>query len=257
MRAACRLAAMSRTAAMLAIGLVIGCQFGRAADEAAGPGVWMRGLADEDFVAREEAAGHLREWAAEHPEQARQLFLDRYFEDADPEVRVRCRELLRGVVVVEFRRQGQGFIGIQMIEVVHPRGEGFGIRVLRVQPDTPAEEIGLKPGDTIVGLDGRKWVHPGAMEMFREEIKRRRPGDRVRLQVWRNVENPAWNIELKLMRRPSAKLLALQMMPVEPRQGMALRKDLQTQYEREEREEEERLFKRWLAEQSQRRGDSG
>jgi predicted flap endonuclease-1-like 5' DNA nuclease len=61
-------------------------------------------LADAE---REQAAGKLAEWALAHSGEARERFFRESADNPDPEVRMRCRELLRQVVLAEFRRTGK------------------------------------------------------------------------------------------------------------------------------------------------------
>ncbi len=62
---------------------------------------------------------------------------------------------------------------------------GFGARVERVMPDTPAEKAGLRPGDVIMAVDGER-VTPG--RSLADLIARYRPGDEVTLTVRRGNE---------------------------------------------------------------------
>ena len=57
------------------------------------------------------------------------------------------------------------------------------IAVCRVK--SPAAEAGLKPGDRIVEIDGRKISRSAE---FREEINRRYAGDKIKLAVLRGKE---------------------------------------------------------------------
>ena len=53
------------------------------------------------------------------------------------------------------------------------------------RPKSPAAEAGLKPGDQIVEVDGRKISRSAE---FREEINRRYAGDKLKLAVLRGKE---------------------------------------------------------------------
>jgi carboxyl-terminal processing protease len=65
--------------------------------------------------------------------------------------------------------------------------EEEGLRVINVFPQTPAEEIGLQPGDLIVEADGKKYV-PG-MSLVGEE------GTEVSFTILREAERKAYTVK--------------------------------------------------------------
>lgn len=108
---------MMRISVLSAVCLVL-CltQAGRGA-EGEDPKGWLQDLESPDFAVREQAGGNLAKWAGDRPDKARQLFLGHLRSHEDPEVRMRCRELLRASVLSEHRRRGKGFVGIMMQEI--------------------------------------------------------------------------------------------------------------------------------------------
>jgi serine protease Do len=76
----------------------------------------------------------------------------------------------------------QGIVGVSM-ESPNVYISDPVIAVCR--PKSPAAEAGLKPGDRIVEVDGRKITRSAE---FREEINRRYAGDKLRLAVMRGKE---------------------------------------------------------------------
>src|SRR5437868_2080501 len=79
-----------------------------------------------------------------------------------------------------------GFIGIQMDAVaVEGTPARSAVRVLALVPGSPAVAVGLKPGDLLTALDGEELLVPPeqAVTVFRERLKPRGPGDKVRLTV--------------------------------------------------------------------------
>lgn len=166
-------------------------------------------LSSEVFKTREGAEAALREWATREPKAAEELFSGQMETAADPELKARCRALLKHVVLLEYRKQGEGYVGIQMREeplVLGANGAGgIGIRILAVVPDTPAAKVGMQPGDLVLAFEGKGWDQPDAMQRFSEEIRKHRPGQRVKLRVRRGQEDK--ELEIELARRPEPEVL--------------------------------------------------
>jgi serine protease Do len=85
-------------------------------------------------------------------------------------------------------RVARGSIGIQFDAVENPAisrvyGAGSGITVAHVVPGSPADQAGLKTGDTITTVDGKK-VTKGTELVA--EIASRKPGSKVELGFLRN-----------------------------------------------------------------------
>jgi serine protease Do len=85
-------------------------------------------------------------------------------------------------------RVARGSIGIQFDAVENPAinrvyGAGSGVTVASVVPGSPADQAGLKVGDTIVTVDGKK-VTKGTELVG--EIAARKPGAKVQLGFLRN-----------------------------------------------------------------------
>jgi serine protease Do len=85
-------------------------------------------------------------------------------------------------------RVARGSIGIQFDAVENPAinrvyGSGTGVTVAHVVPGTPADQAGLKVGDTITTVDGKK-VTKGTELVA--EIASRKPGSKVELGFLRN-----------------------------------------------------------------------
>jgi len=170
-----------------------------AADPA--PSERIHDLASEVFKTREAAEQSLRDWAVQEPKAAEELFGREMDAALDPELQMRCRNLLKQVVLMAYRKQGEGYIGIQMREEPLAAGNGaFGIRVLIVMPDAPAAKIGMQAGDLVLAFEGKGWDEPDAMLRFGEEIRKHRPGQKVKLKVRRGAEDK--DVELELARRP-------------------------------------------------------
>ncbi len=92
----------------------------------------------------------------------------------------------------EFRRRGSTFerpyIGIRykMIDrqtaLLNEVPEGA--LVVEIVPDSPAEKVGIQPGDIIVEFDGKR-LRAEDEETLAKLVLKRKVGDRVKLKVWR------------------------------------------------------------------------
>ncbi len=243
----------SYVAACLAAMLLAGSCVAGQEPAAAVPGQWIERLAADEFGDREQAAEKLGEWAKEHAGQARERFFDESVKNPEPEVRKRCRMLLREIVLDEFRSEGQGYVGIQMgqIDVPLEGGKAFGVRVSVVVKDTPAEKAGMKAGDVIVELDGKRWKQAGATEAFQKQVMERKPGDEVRMRIMRAREEKPVELKVKLARRPAISTTRLFLWA--PQGGLVPKgasdvRELQ-------RGEEDEYFKKWYADRLKKSRD--
>ncbi len=85
-------------------------------------------------------------------------------------------------------RVARGSIGIMFNSVENPAitrvyGNGSGVTISDVVPGTPADQAGLKVGDTITTIDGKK-VTKGSMLV--DDIASRKPGTKIELGFVRN-----------------------------------------------------------------------
>ncbi len=64
-------------------------------------------------------------------------------------------------------------------------GIGDGVTVVRVFPDTPAEQMGIQEGDRITQVNGQQVQ---STQEFISQIRNMNPGDQVQLEVDRNQE---------------------------------------------------------------------
>ncbi|MGE5572123.1 MAG: S1C family serine protease [Bacteroidota bacterium] len=81
------------------------------------------------------------------------------------------------------------WIGVGLQELTSDLADYFGVRdrtgvlIAYVYPDSPAEKAGLREGDVILKLDGKKME---TVSQVQNEVRRSKPGDRVTLQIWRD-----------------------------------------------------------------------
>lgn len=161
-------------------------------------------LSADDFKTREDAQDEILEWARSCADDAVELLYAECLNTGEPEIRARCLAVLKELIGDQYSRDGEGFIGIRMLEEMvkipaadKPRA---AIRVTFVTPNTPAELSGLKINDRIVALDELAWNELPIIEVFGDEIRKRKPGSKVKLTVWRDEQLLV--IELTLIRRP-------------------------------------------------------
>lgn len=165
------------------------------------PSKALAGLASQQFRDREIAQVELLAWARLQPAPAMDELLRQSRMAIDPEVRERCLNILRILVADEYLKDGDGYLGIMLKdEVADVPGEPkprIVIRVLMVQPDSPAEHSGVRLNDMIVGVNGEIWQDA----TFRANIRKMKPNREVDLKILRDG---GWiNLKVPLGRRPA------------------------------------------------------
>jgi len=73
-----------------------------------------------------------------------------------------------------------------------------GVEITQVRPGTPASQAGLRTGDVVVRIDGRKVTNSGELGQL---VDAKRPGNTVRLTYIRN--GATHTVGVKLAVRPS------------------------------------------------------
>ena len=202
----------------------------------------LANLRSEEFRQRERAQAELLAWARQHAPEATDALWRRSREDEDPEVRERCLAVLRELVFDEYSKDGEGFIGIQMLDELakvpddpKPRG---AVRVIMIVPDSAAAQAGIQLNDLIIGLDDLVWRDIGASLAFRERIRQLKPNAKVNLKILR--KGAPLDVEVKLGRRP----FAADMMFFDARQ---------IDVEAAEQAAKEAYFRRWLEREKSRK----
>jgi len=93
-------------------------------------------------------------------------------------------------VTAEIKEKGKvsrGWLGVSIVE-----NEGR-VEIINVEPESPAELMGLKEGDIILEFGGLK---VNSTEMLADEIRRRKPGDLISVEIER--DNERMNLEVRL-----------------------------------------------------------
>lgn len=92
-----------------------------------------------------------------------------------------------GVVSVTSRNlsgSDKGYLGVELTQ---------NVRIRAVRKDSPADKAGLKEGDILTHLDGKKMTR---LATFVNAIKNKRPGDQIRLGFLRGEEEKTTTVEL-------------------------------------------------------------
>jgi predicted metalloprotease with PDZ domain len=183
--------------AMLWAASVVAC----AIELPAGP---LLNLKAEAFSKRESAQAELQRWASGQGAPALDALYRHSREAGDPEVRDRCLAVLRELVIQEYLQQGEGYLGIRMLdEFAHIPGDPERrsvIRVIQVVPDSAAQQAGLQANDLIVALGDEIWHKGMASKAFTEKIRQLKPKAKITLKVMR--EGKLMGMDLTLGRRP-------------------------------------------------------
>lgn len=163
-------------------------------------------LDSSSFREREIGQSKLLDWGRLNPDAAKIELFERSRTDLHPEVRARCVEVLRELVMDDYSKEGSGYIGIalsgEMMKVPQDPKLRSVIRVSQVQQNTPASRAGILVGDFIVGLNRGVWYDVDAYVSFLNAIKALRPNTKVSLQILRN--GVIFDVPVTLIRRPSA-----------------------------------------------------
>jgi serine protease Do len=91
--------------------------------------------------------------------------------------------------LVRYGKVDHSYIGVGITDVTPENSKFFdlndanGAVISEVQPDSPGAKAGLKVGDVIVGLDGKKVLGAGELQA---EVSSKRPGTKVLLDVLRD-----------------------------------------------------------------------
>ncbi len=161
-------------------------------------------LGDGDFKSREKGQAEVLAWAREQPEPSMEKLLKHSRNSDDPEVRERCMDILRELVMDQYMSEGSGFLGIgydrQTLEMKNGPDSVIAIQVNSVSRETPAERAGLRANDAIIALNGKRWKDATAVDDFASRVAALKPGTKVSLTILR--DGKPLEKEIVLMRRP-------------------------------------------------------
>jgi len=213
------------------------------------PATLLEGLKSETFAERERAEADLLAWTRQHSDAALEDLYQQSRTAGEPEVRERCLAVLRELVADDYLRNRVGFLGIRMNpntemvklpDEVKPR---FAIRMLQVEPDTPAHKSGMVAGDLLLGVNDTVWQQEDTSASVMEKIKSFKAGTRVTIKLCR--DGKVMDVPVVLAPRPAvADQLQFQF-------GMGMQAGPETAAAAE-RAAKEDYFQRWLAERKSR-----
>lgn len=191
------------------------------------------GLASSNFREREAAEISLLQWVKAQPKSRLGEVILQSENNEDPEIRLRCLSVIRALAMEDYRSDGEGYLGITMLEelIGDPAGPPkFGVRITGIVPKGAAERGKLSGGDLIVELEGIGWDQPGAADRFAKKVRETKPGTTISLKIIRNKEPQV--LKLMLDRRP----------PIQPNPMGMGQFDLEVQ----DRLAKDTYFKKWL-----------
>lgn len=155
---------------------------------------WVQSLEDNKLSERKAAQSAIEKWVIENPTIAvEQLYLQ-YSTAVGPESKTRLLGILKDRVLLEKFGKERGFVGIRMDDtLVKLAGDTvFGVLVVEAVKGSPAEVVGLKPNDVIIGINGKRLgaglkqgVFSASMR-FGKIIGAKQAGDTVTLTIVRN-----------------------------------------------------------------------
>ena len=91
--------------------------------------------------------------------------------------------------LMRYGKVSHGYIGVGITDVTPENSKFFDLKdangavISEVQPDSPGAKAGLKVGDVITGLDGKKVTDAGELQV---EVSSKHPGTKVTLDVLRD-----------------------------------------------------------------------
>ncbi len=166
----------------------------------------LDGLTAEDFKQREAFQVELESWANEKGAVGVSAIYKIYQELDDPEVRTRCLRVLRTQSEKDYLNDGKGYLGVQlgeeMLEVPGDDKPRIGMRISFLMPGGQAERAGIKVGDVITSMDGKKWYEIGARDELIKTVASYKPLRKVVFEIKRLGEDKLLEVPVILGRRP-------------------------------------------------------
>jgi hypothetical protein len=156
-------------------------------------------LGSSESQERNEAKGRLAAWSDRFPRVSLMYLADIYADAEDVEILYQLEILLRKQADEVLFSVPSAFLGVNFEQVNFP-DQDAQILISSVVPDTPADEAGLRPGDVILEIQGRKISEISETSNFAEFIQTHLPLQIINLRMKRAAK--VWDIDLKLGLRP-------------------------------------------------------
>lgn len=155
----------------------------------------IENLGDAQFRLREAAQERLMRLGESNPQEVLEACVAVYNCTPDPEVKYRLRAIMEHLVL----DQPRGFLGVQITEggLLTPDGRSLrAVTVMQPIEGGPAEQAGIQAGDQIIQIDDRDLTQPNSVPTFLNHVQSKRPGDRVRVVIQRNVKTLTFEVSL-------------------------------------------------------------
>ncbi len=170
------------------------------------PKALLEGLSSEEFKQRELSQVEIEKWVGEKGSAGVAAIYQIYVGADDPEVRNRCLRVLRIQSEKDYMNDGQGYLGVTLaeeeLEVAGEEKPRIGIRITFVMPGSQAEIAGIKAGDIIASMDGKKWHAQGAINELIETVASYKPLRKVVFEIKRQGEDKLSEVPVILGKRP-------------------------------------------------------
>ncbi len=127
--------------------------------------------------------------------------------------------------LVRYGKVSHAHMGVGITDVTPENAKFFdvtdnsGALVTQVEPDSPGAKAGLRVGDVITELDGKKVSDAGQLQM---EVGEKSPGTRITLQVMRDGKNVAVALTLDEMGGDRSEKRSAENQTDKPRWGLGL-----------------------------------
>ncbi|HEY7352853.1 MAG TPA: Do family serine endopeptidase [Terriglobales bacterium] len=104
--------------------------------------------------------------------------------------------------LIKYGKVDHGYIGIGIADVTPDQAKFFNVKsasgavVSQVEPDSPGAKAGIKVGDVITGMDGKKVSDAGELQV---EVGQKQPGTKIDLTVMRDGKSTQIPVTLEGM----------------------------------------------------------
>lgn len=166
----------------------------------------LEGLSSEEFKQREASQIEIEKWISEKGPAAVAAIYQLYGGSDDPEVRSRCFRILRVQSDKDYMNDGMGYLGVglseEMLNLPGDDKPRACVRITNVMPGSQAEIAGVKVGDVITSMDGKKWYQQGAINELINAVASYKPLRKVVFEIKRQDDDKLVEVPVILGKRP-------------------------------------------------------